>query len=66
MALSNLGSIVLNLLIFITTLVNFNYALTTLEPLVLLTLYALSKIFVTPPEAGIFSRCQYKDIYANI
>ncbi|KAE8448927.1 hypothetical protein EG329_008723 [Mollisiaceae sp. DMI_Dod_QoI] len=50
MALSNVGSIVLNLLIFITTLVNFSYALTSMEPLVLLALYAISKIFVTPPE----------------
>ncbi|KAI9054028.1 hypothetical protein LZ554_001201 [Drepanopeziza brunnea f. sp. 'monogermtubi'] len=56
MALSNVGSLVLNLLIFITTLVNFSYALTTLEPLMLLGLYAISKIFVTAPEVGIFSK----------
>jgi hypothetical protein len=63
MALSNLGSLVLNLLIFITTLVNFSYALTTLEPLFLLALYAVSKIFVVAPEAGIISKCRHKYLY---
>jgi hypothetical protein len=57
MALSNFGSLVLNLLIFLTTLVNFSYALTALEPLVLLALYAITKIFMTPPEDGIVSLC---------
>lgn len=65
MALSNLGSLVLNLLIFITTLVNFSFALATLEPLLILTLYAISKIFLTPPEEGIFSRCQLDHLYQN-
>ncbi|RDW91577.1 hypothetical protein BP5796_02742 [Coleophoma crateriformis] len=59
MALSNLGSIVLNILIFITTLVNFSYALTTLEPLILLALYGISKVFATAPEEGIFAK--YKE-----
>jgi len=63
MALSNVGSLVLNLLIFITTLVNFSYALTTLEPLLLLALYAISKIFVVAPEAGIIAKCQHKYLY---
>lgn len=63
MALSNVGSLVLNLLIFITTLVNFSYALTTLEPLLLLALYAISKIFVVAPEQGILSKCQHKYLY---
>lgn len=65
MPLSNVGTLVLNLIIFITTLVNFSYALTTLEPLALLVLYAMSKIFLTVPEAGIFSRCQWKDLYQD-
>ena len=65
MALSNVGSIVLNILIFVTTLVNFSYALTTLEPLLLLALYAISKIFVTAPEAGIFSKCQHRHLYQD-
>ncbi|TAQ83413.1 hypothetical protein B7494_g8262 [Chlorociboria aeruginascens] len=38
MALSNFGSLVLQLLMFITTLVNFNYALTTLDSLLILAL----------------------------
>ncbi|PBP16803.1 hypothetical protein BUE80_DR012431 [Diplocarpon rosae] len=63
MALSNLGSLVLNLLIFITTLVNFSYALTSLEPLTILGLYAISKIFVTAPEEGIFTKCKLRHLY---
>ena len=65
MALSNLGSVVLNLLIFITTLVNFSYALTTLEPLIVLALYAISKLFATAPEDGIFTKCQHRHIYQD-
>ena len=57
MALNNFGSLILNLLIFITTLVNFSYALTALEPLVLLGLYAITKIYMIPPEDGIISMC---------
>jgi ABC-type uncharacterized transport system permease subunit len=63
MALSNVGSLVLHLLIFITTLVNFSYALTSLEPLMLLALYAISKIFVTAPEESIFAKCQHCNLY---
>ena len=63
MALSNLGALILNLIIFITTLVNFSFALAHLEPLVLLALYALTKIFVTPPEDGIFSICRLHSLY---
>jgi len=65
MALSNVGSLILNLLIFITTLVNFTFTLTSLEPLVLLTLYAISKIFVTAPDAGIFAKCQHRHLYQD-
>lgn len=65
MALSNLGSIILNILIFITTLVNFSYALTTLEPLLILALYAISKIFVTAPEEGIFAKCHLRHLYQD-
>jgi ABC-type uncharacterized transport system permease subunit len=66
MALGNVGSLVLNLLIFITTLVNFSYALTSLEPVVILSLYAISKIFVTAPEAGIFAKCQLRHLYHDV
>ncbi|KAH8589928.1 hypothetical protein B0O99DRAFT_314773 [Bisporella sp. PMI_857] len=63
MALTNVGSLVLNLLVFITTLVNFSYALTSLEPLILLALYAISKIFGTSPEQGIFSKYPHQHLY---
>ncbi|PQE09651.1 c4-dicarboxylate transporter protein [Rutstroemia sp. NJR-2017a WRK4] len=63
MALSNVGSIVLQILIFLTTLVNFTYTLTTLGPFFLLVLYAISKIFATPPEDGIFKQCQLRHLY---
>jgi hypothetical protein len=65
MALDNLGSLILNLLIFVTTLVNISNALTSLEPPLLVVLYALTKIFVTPPEEGMISRCQMSHIYQN-
>jgi ABC-type uncharacterized transport system permease subunit len=65
MALSNVGSLVLSILIFITTLVNFSYALTSLDSLVVLGLYAISKIFVTPPEEGIFAQCQHRHLYPD-
>lgn len=65
MALGNVGSLVLNLLIFITTLVNFSYALTTLEPLVILTLYAISRIFLTAPDEGIFTKCPHQHLYQD-
>ena len=65
MALSNLGSLILHLLIFITTLVNFSYALASLEPLLVLGLYAVSKICVRPPEEGIFTRCQLGHMYQD-
>jgi hypothetical protein len=65
MALSNVGTLILNLLIFITTLVNFSYALTSMEPLLLIALYAISKIFVTPPETGIFAKCPHQDLYPD-
>jgi len=59
MALSNLGTLILNLIIFITTLVNFSWA----EPLILLALYVISKIFVVAPEQGILSQCQHPYLY---
>lgn len=65
MALLNLGSLILNILIFITTLVNFSYALTTLDSFFLLVLYAVSKLFVTAPEVGIFAKCQHRDLYPD-
>lgn len=51
MAIGNIGSLVLNLMIFTTTLVNFTYALNSLESLILVGLYVVSKIFAAQPEA---------------
>ena len=65
MALSNVGSLVLNILIFITTLVNFSYALTHLDTLALLTIYVITKIFMTAPEQAVFAKCQYKHLYQD-
>jgi hypothetical protein len=65
MALSNVGSIVLNILVFITALVNFSYTLTTLEPFFLLVLYATSKILMTRPEKGIFAKCRQRHLYQD-
>jgi hypothetical protein len=65
MALSNVGSLVLNILIFITTLVNFSYALTHFDTLALLTIYAITKIFMTAPEEGIFAKCQHRHLYQD-
>lgn len=63
MAISNVGSLVLNLIIFVTTLVNFSYALTSLDSSIVIILYAISKIFVTAPEEGIFNRYHQKHLY---
>ncbi|KAG9228920.1 hypothetical protein BJ875DRAFT_388401 [Amylocarpus encephaloides] len=63
MTLANVGSLFINLLIFITTLVNFSYALTTLDPTVIIALYGISKLFVTPPEEGIFRKNRQADFY---
>ncbi|OWP01688.1 hypothetical protein B2J93_2401 [Marssonina coronariae] len=53
MALSNFGSVVLNLLIFITTLVNFSFALTSLGPLTILAATSLPRwLNLTIPENG--------------
>jgi hypothetical protein len=63
MAISNVGSLVLNLLIFVTTLVNFSYALTSVDTSIIILLYAISKIFLTAPEEGIFNKCHQKHLY---
>lgn len=60
MALQNVGTVVLNIMVFLTTLVNFSHALTTLEPLILLLLYAISRIFVTAPEEFMFRKTQHQ------
>lgn len=66
MTLSNFGSLVLQMLIFMTTLVNFAQALGTLDALTLWALYAVTKLFVTPPESGIIAKCQLGYLYENV
>jgi hypothetical protein len=66
MALTDLGSIVLQLLIFITTLVNFSYALQHIDVVLILLLYLASKLFYLPPETGMISRCQFQNLYHDV
>jgi ABC-type uncharacterized transport system permease subunit len=57
MPISNVGSIVLQLVVFVTTLVNFHSALTHVEPIVLIGLYILSKVLGRSPEDFWVSAC---------
>ncbi|KAG4029631.1 hypothetical protein MFRU_015g01670 [Monilinia fructicola] len=63
MALSNFGTIVLEILVFITTLVNFTFTLTSFGPLVLMLLYAALRMVATAPEEGIFKKSQLRHLY---
>lgn len=63
MALVDLGSLILTLTIFITTLVNFSHALANLEPVVLFGLYAVTKVLAIPPEDDILSICRLGHLY---
>jgi hypothetical protein len=63
MALIKVGSLVLNIFVFLTTLVSFSYALISLDSFFLLVFYAGTKVFVTAPEAGIFAKCQHRHLY---
>ncbi|TQS37662.1 hypothetical protein Golomagni_01857 [Golovinomyces magnicellulatus] len=53
MSIHNVGSLFFELLIFLTSLVNLSYAVSSLEPIV----------FTAPPESGIVAKCQLKDLY---
>ncbi|SZF01005.1 unnamed protein product [Blumeria hordei] len=57
------GALILNLLIFITTLVNISYALINTEPLLIIVMYSLCKVFAAPPESGLVASCQHKSLY---
>ncbi|KAK6070963.1 c4-dicarboxylate transporter malic acid transporter [Seiridium cupressi] len=50
MPIFNVGSIVIQLVVFLTTLVNFHSALGHVEPIVLIGLYILSKVLGRSPE----------------
>jgi len=66
MTLANIGTLGLNMMIFLTTLVNFSWALTTLEPMTLICLYALSKILAIAPEHAMVKRSNHSDIYYGV
>lgn len=50
MPLFNVGSIVIQVVVFVTTLVNFHSALAHVEPVLLIVLYILSKVLGRTPE----------------
>ncbi|KAL7623659.1 hypothetical protein AAE478_005211 [Parahypoxylon ruwenzoriense] len=45
MSISNVGSVILHLVVFLTTLVNFHSALAHVEPVLLIGIYIISKLF---------------------
>ncbi|CAD6500178.1 BgTH12-04281 [Blumeria graminis f. sp. triticale] len=63
MTSNEFGALILNLLIFITTLVNISYALINTEPLLIIVMYSLCKVFTAPPESGIVASCQHKSLF---
>ena len=49
MPLNNVGSVVLHLVVFIATLVNFNSALAHVEPLLVIGLHIISRVLGRTP-----------------
>jgi hypothetical protein len=50
MPIFNVGSTVIQFVVFVTTLVNFHSALTHVEPILLIGLYLLSKVLGRKPD----------------
>ena len=50
MSISNVGSTVLQVVVFVTTLVNFQSALAHVEPVALIGLYIVSRLFARRPD----------------
>ncbi|KAI5860448.1 hypothetical protein GGS23DRAFT_599542 [Durotheca rogersii] len=50
MTIANVGSVVLHLVVFLTTLVNFNSALAHVEPVMLICIYILFKLLARTPD----------------
>ena len=50
MYISNVGSVVLHVVVFLTTLVNFHSALAHVEPLLLIGLYIISRVLGRTPD----------------
>lgn len=57
MSISNVGSIVLQVVVFVTTLVNFQSALAHVEPVALIGLYIVSRLFARGPDDFGVSGC---------
>ncbi len=50
MSISNVGTVVLHVVVFLATLVNFHSALTHVEPVLLIGLYIVSRVFGRTPD----------------
>lgn len=57
MSISNVGSVVLHLVVFVTTLVNFHSALAHVEPVILIAIYIISRLFARTPEEFCMLKC---------
>lgn len=50
MTISNVGSVVLHVVVFLATLVNFHSALTHVEPVFVIGFYIISRVLGRSPE----------------
>ena len=57
MSISNVGSTVLQVVVFVATLVNFQSALAHVEPVALIGLYIVSRLLARRPEDFYFEGC---------
>jgi hypothetical protein len=57
MSLSDIGSIVIHLVVFLTTLVNFHSAFAHVEPMILIGLYIVSKVLARTPDDFCMQKC---------
>lgn len=58
MSISNVGSVVLHIVVFVTTLVNFHSALSHVEPVLLIGIYIASKLLSRGPDDFCMLKCQ--------
>lgn len=57
MSISNVGSVILHLVVFLTTLVNFHSALAHAEPVLLVGIYIISRLFARTPDDFCMLKC---------
>lgn len=57
MTIPNIGSVFLQAVVFLTTLVNFHLALSHVEPIVVAGLYIISKVFGRSPDDFCMQTC---------